>query len=54
MLISVLKTVLERTKDEEISTYRSYGPSCATHDARLSGTINLLSLTFVPSFVRLG
>lgn len=54
MLINVLKTVLERTKDEEISTYTSYGPSSVTYDSRLSGTINLLSLTFVLSFVKLG
>lgn len=54
MLTDVLKTVLERTKDEEISTYGSYGPSSATYDSRLSGTINLFSLTFVPSFVKLG
>lgn len=54
MLINVLKTVLERTRDEEISIFRSYSPSPATYDPMLSGTTNVFSLTFVPSFAKLG
>lgn len=54
MLINVLKTVLERTRDEEISIFRNYSPSPDTYDPMLSGTINVFPLTFVPSFAKLG
>lgn len=54
MLTNVLKVVLERKMDEEISRFWGCGPSSTAYDPRLSRITNFFSLNFVPSFAKVG